>query len=50
MGVPRKYVSDKNERVYLMQLTKHSTITRSDEQALKGLGVKLIEVNPPERN
>lgn len=44
MGSERRYVKDKKKRMWLMKLTKHSTITDSDKQALEGLGIKLKEV------
>lgn len=49
IGVSRMYVADKTKRMWLQKLTKHSTITESDLQALKGLGIKLIKVENKER-
>lgn len=50
IGKKRMYVADKIKRMWLMKLTKHSTITQSDFQALIGLGIKLVEVKNPEGN
>lgn len=49
MGVNRMYVADKTQRMWLMKLTRHSTITPEDKQALNGLGIKLIEVDAPKQ-
>jgi len=47
LGTKRRYVKNDLKRMWLMKLTKHSTITDVDYQALQVLGAKLIEVKPP---
>lgn len=46
-NIKRMYVKDKVKRMWLMKLTKRSTIRSSDKQALEGLGIELVKVNKP---
>ncbi len=46
-GIDRKYVFDNTQRIWLMNLTRHVTITEQDQLALEGLGVKLVQVEAP---
>lgn len=46
-NIERMIVADKLKRMWLMKLSKHSTITPDDKKALEGLGVKLVKVNQP---
>ena len=47
MGRIVRYVKDVEQRKWLLQLTKHATITDSDFEALEKLGVELIKVEAP---
>lgn len=49
LGTDRMYVANNMKRMWLMKLTKRSTITDPDKKALEGLGFKLVKVNNPER-
>lgn len=50
IGSDRRYVKDKEKRMWLTKLTKKATITDSMAQALEGLGIELVEVSQNERN